>query len=105
MNGDQPNPRPGFETELIHVLKGVVDELPADTASLTIGRIPGHAEYTEPYFEVVPTNPQAARFNGHAVITDRYLTIGKAGGCEFCGFSQGGQVVGGATGSPRGRVL
>jgi hypothetical protein len=92
-----PNPRPGFETELIHELTGIGGDLPENTACLSISRIPGHTGYTEPYFEVVPTNPRAARFSGHAVITDLYLTIGEVSWREFVGFSRGGQVVRGST--------
>jgi hypothetical protein len=89
----RPNPRPGFETELIREVQDVVAGLPANTASLVISRIPGHPEYTEPYFEIIPANPRAARMSGHAVIADLYLTIGKASWREFVGFSRGDRIV------------
>ena len=60
-------------------------------------RVPGHPEWLEPYFEVIPTNPRAARLNGVAVKTDLDLTIGEAARREFVGFARGGTVVKGST--------
>lgn len=58
---DPPYPLPGFETSLIRQIERLVADLPPDTAQLHISRIPGHPEWAEPYFEVVPANHGAAR--------------------------------------------
>jgi hypothetical protein len=73
-----------------------VSDLPPDVARLRIGRVPGHPDWPEPYFEVIPANPKAARFAGAAVSSDLDLTIGEAER-EFCGFARGGTVVRGAS--------
>src|SRR5271165_4671345 len=94
---DSTYPIPGFEADLIYEVKCVVAELPAGAAQLRISHVPGHPEWLEPYFEVVPTNPRAAALKGVAVKTDLNLTIGEAAWREFVGFARGGTVVKGAT--------
>jgi|SRR5271163_902464 hypothetical protein len=94
---DSPYPLRGFEADLIHELEKLVADLPDGTAHLRISRAPGHPEWAEPYFEVIPTNPRAAAFKGVAVKTDLNLTIGAAAWREFVGFARGGTVVKGAT--------
>jgi hypothetical protein len=91
-----PSPRPGFETELIGRVRGLVDSLPPGIACLRIGRVPGHPEWPEPYFEVKPSNPDAALFEGIGVAGDLSLIVGKAER-EFVGFARGGTVIAGAT--------
>jgi hypothetical protein len=91
-----PRPNPGFEADLVHEVEGLVGAMPAGVARLRIGRVPGHPEWPEPYFEVLPTNAKAARFEGIAVATDLYLIIGEAER-EFCGFARGGTIIRGAT--------
>lgn len=93
---NSPNPSPGFETDIIHEVEGFVSELPYGTATLHIGRVPGHADWPEPYFEVSPTNLKAARFEGIAVADDLILIIGEAER-EFVGFASGGSILGGAS--------
>ncbi len=58
---------------------------------------PGHPEWPEPHFEVIPKNTKAAPFRGAAVVTDLSLTIGEAAWREFYGFARGGTIVRGAT--------
>jgi hypothetical protein len=94
---EPPVIRPGFETDLIHQLECLVGDLPAEAAQLRISRVPGHPEWPEPYFEVTPTNPRAARFKGVVIITDLNLTVGQAAWREFVGFARGGSVVRGST--------
>jgi len=91
-----PSPRPGFETDVLRVMGALVAALPPGVARMRISRVPGHPEWSEPHFQVTPTNPKAARFDGVAVATDLYLTIGEAWR-EFCGFARGGTIVRGAT--------
>jgi hypothetical protein len=92
----QPYSLPGFESEVLSELDRLVSDLPDGTASLHIGRIPGHPERGEPYFEVVPKNPKSARFKGEVVIDDLNLTIGVASFREFFCFGRGGTVFKGA---------
>jgi hypothetical protein len=90
-----PSPRPGFEADLVREIESLFTLLPSGVAQLRIGRIKGHPEWTEPDFEITPANPRAARFGGHAVATDLYLSIGGAER-EFVGFASGGNIVRGA---------
>ncbi len=92
-----PSPSPGFETDLIRELEGLVAALPVDAARLRIGRVPDHPEWPEPYFEVIPKNPNAAPLTGAAVATDLNLAVGKGGWREFYGFARGGTIVPKAT--------
>jgi hypothetical protein len=94
---DSPYPLRGFEADLIHELEELVADLPAGTAHLRLSRVPGHPEWLEPCFAVVPMNPRAAPFKGVVVITDLNLTIGEAAWHEFIGFARGGTLVRGAT--------
>jgi len=94
---DVPYAFPGFEANLIRELEGLFAALPAGAARLQITRVPSHPEWLEPYFEVIPTNPGAARLKGVAVKTDLDLTIGEAARREFVGFARGGTVVKGST--------
>jgi len=91
-----PRPAPGFETAFIQHLESLVTKLPVNVAHLRIGRVPGHPEWPEPYFEVLPAKTNAARFAGVAVSTDLDLTIGGAAR-EFIGFARGGTILRGAT--------
>jgi hypothetical protein len=95
-DGNSPNPRPGFETDVIREVEGLFSALPSGTATVHVGRVPGHADWPEPYFEVAPTNSKAARFEGIAVVDDLTLIIGEAER-EFVGFARGGSVVRGAS--------
>ena len=61
-----------------------------------VGRVPLHPEWPEPYFEVVPRNPKAARLSGAAVATDLSLTVGEVEN-ELIGFARGGTLVRGAS--------
>ncbi len=95
--GDRPpEPRPGFQIDLIRELEGLVGGLPEGAARLCVGRVPGHPEWPEPYFEVIPTHPKAASFTGVAVANDLDLTVGHSWR-EFYGFARGGTIVRGAT--------
>lgn len=87
-----PFPGFGFEADLVKEVEGLVRQLPSGTACLRIGRIPGHPEWPEPYFEITPSNPRAARFAGFGVQTDLQLEIAEAER-EFVGFTRGGTVV------------
>jgi len=87
-----PNPSPGFETDIIREAEGLFSALPPGTATLHVGRVPGHADWPEPYFEVTPTNSKAARFEGVAMADDLTLIIGEAER-EFVGFARGGSLV------------
>jgi len=91
-----PRPAPGFERDLIQEVQNLVAELSVGVARLQIGRVPGHPEWPEPYFEINPSKPTAARFAGVAVASDLDLTIGAAER-EFCGFARGGTIIRGAT--------
>lgn len=92
----QPRPRPGFETDFIREVEALVAELSTGVAHLRIGRVPGHPDWPEPYFEVEPSKPNAARFAGVAISTDLDLTIGGAAR-EFIGFARGGTISRGAS--------
>jgi hypothetical protein len=95
-DGSSPNPSPGFETDVIREVEGLFSALPSGTATLHVGRVPGHADWPEPYFEVTPTNSKAARFEGIAVADDLTLIIGEAER-EFVGFARGGSIMRGAS--------
>jgi hypothetical protein len=95
--GEPPYALSGFESELISKLGQLVAELPNGAARLRISRAPGHPEWAEPYFAVVPTNPRAAPFKGILVARDLNLTIGVASFREFAGFARGGTIVKGAS--------
>ncbi len=88
----QPNPNPGFETEIISEITDLAGALPTGTAELRISRVPGHPEWPEPYFEIIPINPNSAPLRGTAVATDLNLTVGNSWR-EFYGFSRGGTVI------------
>lgn len=88
--------RPDFQTDLIRQLQALVVALPEGVAHLSMGRVPGHPEWPEPYFEIIPRNPRAAPVNGTAVLTDLHLTVGNSWR-EFYGFARGGTIVRGAT--------
>jgi hypothetical protein len=87
-----PRPALGFETLFIQHLENLFAELPNGKATLSISRVPGHPEWPEPYFEIVPKNLAAARFAGSVVSTDLDLTIGDAAR-EFVGFARGGTIL------------
>lgn len=87
-----PSPRPGFETEILAELERLFSVLPSGAATLYVGRIPGHPEWPEPYFRVIPANSRAARFEGFAVVNDLTLVIGNAER-EFVDFASGGSMV------------
>lgn len=87
---------PDFQTDLVGQLEALVGALPEGVAHLSIGRVPGHPEWPEPYFEIIPRNPQAAPVKGTAVATDLDLTVGNSWR-EFYGFARGGTIVPGAT--------
>jgi hypothetical protein len=91
-----PSPRPGFESDLLREVEGLVTSLPKGVARLRVSRIAGHPHCKEPDFDVRPANPKAARFGGYAIGTDLYLNIGEAGR-EFIGFARGSNIVSGAT--------
>lgn len=91
-----PNPRPGFESELLQFLKILVADLPSGTATFHVSRVPGHPEWPRPYFEVIPANSRSASISGIASSGDLYLTIGEVER-EFVGFERGENIVHGAT--------
>jgi len=91
-----PRPNPGFETEVLDEMHGLVSALAPGVANLRVGRIPGHPDWLEPYFEVTPTNQKAARLEGVAVADDLSLVIGEAER-EFPGFARGGSIIRGAS--------
>lgn len=91
-----PSPRPGFETELLQEVQGLVSGLAPGIANLRVGRVPGHPDWSEPYFDVTPTNPKAARLEGIAAADDLTLIIGEAER-EFPAFARGGSIVHGAS--------
>ena len=91
-----PCPAPGFQTDFVKELRSLFAELPDGVACLRIGRVPGHPEWPEPYFDLEPTSPKAARFTGVAVATDLDITIGEAQR-EFVGFARGGNIIQGAS--------
>lgn len=93
---EPPNPNSGFESAVVYEITRLVAQLPTDVAQLTFKRVPGHPEWPEPYFEIIPSNPKAAVFKGVAVATDLNLTIGHSWR-EFYGFARGGTVEHGAT--------
>jgi hypothetical protein len=90
---DSPYPLPGFETDLISEIKCLAAQLPTGTARIQVSRVPGHPEWLEPYFEIIPANSKAARIKGGAIKTDLNLTIGETAWREFVGFARGGTVV------------
>jgi hypothetical protein len=90
-----PIPEAGFEAELLTQIGTLVASLPEGVARLFVGRVPKHPEWPNPYFEVRPTKPTAARFGGVAAQDDLYLTVGEAER-EFCGFARGANIVKGA---------
>lgn len=92
----EPNPSPGFETEIISEIKDLVATLPTGTVELRISRVPKHPEWPEPYFEIIPDNRNAAPLKGTAVATDLNLTVGHSWR-EFYGFAKGGTIIRGAT--------
>jgi hypothetical protein len=87
-----PNPRPGFETEVIQELKTLVAELPPGVLTFRVSRVPRHPEWTEPYFEIIPANPRSALLSGMAIHGDLFLTIGEVER-EFIAFHKGGTIV------------
>jgi len=87
---------PDFQRDLVRQLQTLVGALPEGMAHLTIGRVPDHPEWPEPYFEITPRNPQAAPLKGAAVATDLHLTVANSWR-EFYGFARGGTIVPGAT--------
>jgi hypothetical protein len=87
---------PGFQTDFVQELRKLFAELPAGVARLQVGRVPGHPEWPDPYFEVIPAKPLAAHFTGVAVSRDLDITIGEAQR-EFIGFARGGNLVRGAS--------
>src|SRR5260370_38760978 len=86
-----PRPGPGFETAFIQYLQSIVAELPSGVAQLRIGRVPGHPDWPEPYFEVVPAKSNAARFAGVVEATALDLTFAGASP-GFLGFAPGGPI-------------
>jgi len=84
-----------FQANLIRQLEALVGDLPEGVARLSIGHVPDHPEWPEPYFEIIPRNPQAASIKGNAVATDLDLTVGNSWR-EFYGFARGGTLVPGA---------
>ena len=86
---------PDFQTDLVRQLEALVGALPDGVARLSIGSVPGHPEWPEPYFEIIPKNPDAAPIKGTAVATDLHLTVGNSWR-EFYGFARGGTIVPGA---------
>jgi len=95
LNGNSHQGLSGFQTELVRQLEGLVKALPNDVARLSVGHVPGHPDWPEPYFEVIPANPRAATFKGVAVGTDLDLTVGHSWR-EFYGFARGGTIIRGA---------
>jgi hypothetical protein len=91
----EPLPGPGFETEVLQEIRDLFQALPKGKAALKIGRVPGHSDWPEPYFEVIPANRNAAAFKGFAVQTDLNLIVGEAAHREYYGFAKGGTVVAG----------
>ena len=91
-SGVPPDPRPGFETDVIREVERFVSRLPAGAAVLQISRIPNHADWPEPCFQIIPENPKAARFEGIVVKDDLTLIVGEAER-EFIGFAKGGNIV------------
>lgn len=87
---------PDFQTDLVRQLEALVRVLPEGVAHLSVGRVPGHPEWPEPYFEIVPRNPKAASVKGAPVADDLDLTVGNSWR-EFYGFARGGTIVPGAT--------
>lgn len=87
---------PEFQRDLIRELEALVAALPEGVAHLSIGCVPGHPEWPEPYFEIIPRNPEAAPIKGTAVATDLHLTVGNSWR-EFYGFARGGTIVPEAT--------
>jgi hypothetical protein len=61
-----------------------------------VGHVPGHPEWPEPYFEIIPRNPQAASVKGAPVADDLDLTVANSWR-EFYGFARGGTILPGAT--------
>jgi hypothetical protein len=94
--GPPPDPRPGFETEVLQLVAILIADLPPGTAELHVSRVPGHPEWPRPYFEVLPTNPRSAAIRGIASSGDLYLTIGEVER-EFVGFDTGENIASGAT--------
>ncbi len=95
-DGGPPEPRPGFEADVIREMTELFAALPHGTASLRVGRVPNHPDWREPCFDVIPANPRAARFRGIAVVDDLTLVIGESER-EFVAFGRGGTVVRGAS--------
>ena len=87
---------PDFQRDLVRQLETLVEALPEGVAHLSVGHVPDHPEWLEPYFEIVPRNPKAAPLKGTAVATDLHLTVGNSWR-EFYGFARGGTIVPGAT--------
>jgi hypothetical protein len=74
-----PNPLPGLEASIVNLLQELVRGTLAGKAELLISRMPGHPEWTEPYFELRPSNPRSARIAGIVVNGDGIdMTIGSA---------------------------
>lgn len=56
---------------------------------MRLGRVPGHSEWAEPYFEIIPLNKKAAPLKGEVAHRDLNLTIGEISTREFIGFARG----------------
>ena len=82
-----------FERGFIATVESMALRLPLDAGSLMVGRVPGHEEWRNPYFEIVPTNPRAARISGWAAVSDLNITIGQMGDREFIGFGRGATIL------------
>jgi hypothetical protein len=87
---------PDFHTDLVRQLEALVGALSEGVAHLSIGRMPGHPEFPEPYCEIIPRNPRAAPIRCIPAADDLHLTVGNSWR-EFYGFARGGTVVPGAT--------
>ena len=91
--GPAPAPVPGLETAILRVVQESFLELPKGVAQLKVGRVPGHADWPNPYFELTPGNPNAATFRGTVVESDLNLTVGQRATREFVGFARGGTIL------------
>lgn len=88
-----PIPAPGLEATIVGLLQELFLQLSPGVAQLKIGRVPGHAEWPNPYFELTPSNPRAAPLHGTVVESDLNLTIGQHATREFYGFARGGTIL------------
>lgn len=88
-----PVPASRLEITIVRLLREWFLELPPGVAQLRIGRVPGHAEWPNPYFELTPSDQRAARFRGTVVESDLSLTVGQRASREFNGFARGGTIL------------